>query len=53
MLSGIFPIYKDNGNSIDVVLLDLNMPVERGSVTFKKNPRNQSGCQGNPCYREH
>lgn len=29
-------IYKESGGNIDLVLLDLNMPVERGAETFKK-----------------
>ena len=29
-------IYKESGGNIDLVLLDLNMPVERGGETFKK-----------------
>jgi CheY-like chemotaxis protein len=29
-------IYKEKGKDIDIVLLDLNMPVEGGGETFKK-----------------
>ena len=29
-------IYTKSGGNVDIVLLDLNMPVERGGETFKK-----------------
>jgi len=29
-------IFKQNGNNIDLVLLDLNLPDERGANTFRK-----------------